>query len=83
MSGWEVEWCNYIERDEDGIDPDSARYCTKDFDTKERAVAYAEKMLPYDQFGSVRVTPFHSEQYEPGVPAYYREHDGDSEYVEA
>lgn len=82
--GWEVEWCFDLPRDSDGsVDIDSAKYQYADFKTKEAAIIHAKKVLPLDQFGSVRITPFHSEHYEEGCSATFREYDSDAEYVEA
>ncbi len=82
--GWEVEWCYHLEGDPyNGVDPDSAKYQYQDFRTKEQALAFAKKVLPKDKWGSVRVSNFHSEFYEPDCPATFREYYGDSILVEA
>ncbi len=81
--GWEVEYCYDLPKDSEGYsDIDAAKYASLDFKTKDEAMQHAKIVLPLDQFGSVRVTQFHSEQYEPGVRAYFREYDGDSIHVE-
>ena len=77
--GWEVEWCYSLDGDgSGGVDPDSGKYRYYDFKTKEEALAHAKKVLPEDKWGAVRVTHFHSEFYEEGCPATFREYDGNS-----
>lgn len=84
LTGWEVEWCDSIERESDGsMNPDSGTYRIKDFSDKEKAEAFARSVLPKDVFGSVRLTPFHREPYEEGLSATYKEYDRDSEFIEA
>lgn len=55
---WEVEWCSEIPLDENGdSDMDAAKYHFVHIQDKDKALAYAKKVLPKDAFGAVRVTP--------------------------
>ena len=83
--GWEVEWCTELPCVEgtNDADIDRAKYQRADYPTKSEAMKVAKRVLRFDQFGSVRVTQFHSERYEPDCPATYREYDGDSIIVES
>ena len=81
---YEVEWCTHIppmpEMPDEG-DHDNAVFEVEDFRTEAEALAKAKEVLPLDQYGSVRISPFHVERYEPGYPATYREyHDRDIQY---
>lgn len=77
--GWEVEWTYSLDGDGfGGVDPDTAKTRFADFATKDEALAFAKQVLPQDKWGAVSVTPFHSEPYEEGLPATFREYDGDS-----
>lgn len=81
--GWEVEYCDNLPRDEHGdADIDRATYVVRDFATKRAALRYAKKVLPLSAFGSVRVTQFYSERYEPELPATFREYLGESIFIE-
>ena len=80
--GFEVEWCAGCPvRDGETI-MDAADWRFKDFADKPAAMAFAAKVLPKDFFGSVRVTEFEMQPYEPGYPGLCREHIGDPEYVD-
>lgn len=83
-TNWEVEWAESVQYDADGsILPDTAKYVTRDFKTRESALTFAKKMVARDVFGSVSIAPFHAELYESGYPGTYREYGGETEYVEA
>lgn len=82
--GWEVEWCTSIPVDERGeSEHDNATFSFRDFATEAEAMAFARTVLPQDQYGSVRVTPFHMERYESNLPGTFREYDSDCIYVES
>jgi hypothetical protein len=84
MKGWEVEWCKNVPVDKESGDADIDRadmHC-RDFATKEQAMAFAKKKLPEDWFGSVRVTEFALEPFEPGYPGLTKEYVGQTEYIE-
>ena len=85
-SGWEVEWCSHLPPMPgvpDEADMDNAVYETRDFDTREEALAFAREVYPRDKFGSVRITPFEmqrlSEEWPYGIT---REHMSESEFYE-
>lgn len=83
MSGFEVEWCENVPTFPDGSsDIDAIDWLRRDFSKQDEAVAFAKDRLPFDGFGSVRVTPFEMEEIEPGACAYHREYTGDSEHIE-
>lgn len=82
-SGWEVEWCANLPRNEFGdADIDNADFRTRDFSEQAKALDFAREMLSKDAFGSVRVTPFEMEEYEPGCGAYHKVFTADSEHIE-
>ena len=83
-SGYEVEWCSHIPELYPGeADHDNAVCHFEDFRTLEEAKAFAKKVYPQDQYGSVRITPFEivrlSDEYPFGKT---REHTADPEYYE-
>lgn len=86
MKGWEVEWCAGcpVDKETGDTDLDAADMRAKDFplDQKDKALAFAKERLKEDFFGSVRVTEFYLEPFEPGYPGLTREYVGESEYVE-
>lgn len=75
MAGFEVEWCKDVPKipGTNDSDMDRADWRTQDF---------AKDRLPHDYFGSVRVTPFEMEEYEPGCGAYHKVYTADSTHVE-
>ncbi len=83
-TGWEVEVCVNIPRIEGTTDADidAAKYERSDFATKREAIRYAKANLHRDHWGCIRVSEFHSEPYEKGCLATYREYDRE-EMVEA
>jgi hypothetical protein len=81
--GFEVEWCVSIPTDECGDSlHDDADFRFADFATEAEAMAHAAAVFPLDQYGSVRVTKFHTEPYENGRPGSFREYDSDPVYFE-
>jgi len=85
--GWEVEWCvkqgvTDLGNGEFEANPDKDENTFADFATHAEAIKCAKRVLRFDQYGSVRITKFHSERYEPDCPATFREYDGHSEFVE-
>lgn len=82
MAGWEVEWCAGCPVRDGETDLDNADMRFADFSNKEDAVAYANKVLAKDFFGSVLVTQFEMQPFEPGYPGLTREYVSDPEYVE-
>lgn len=87
-SGWEVEWCKHLPRDEDGDhDRDNAKYVTRDFRDKDAAYAYAKDVFPKDAFGAVQVTPFVLERLSEDAPFCipwncHKEYTADTDYFE-
>lgn len=83
MRGWEVEWCAGcpVVDGETMLDDADMRFA--DFSNKEDAIAFAKKVLERDFFGSVRVTEFEMQPYEPGYPGLCREYIADPEYIDA
>ena len=80
---FEVEWCTELPTDENGDrDIDNATMCVKHFTTLDAARAWAKRVAPVDEFGSVRITPFVRVPYEPGFPGTYLEYSETLEYVE-
>lgn len=84
LKGYEVETCVELPTTEWGdADLDRAKYRRFDCPTKPKAVELAKRLLPADQFGSVVVTEFVREPYEPGCRALRKEYVSDPDYVEA
>lgn len=84
LKGYEVEICvelPFVEGTTDA-DIDRAKYVRRDFATRDEAIKHAIANLDRDKFGSVVVTEFDSEEYEPGIGIYHREYVRDSEYVD-
>lgn len=80
--GWEVEWCAGCPvRDGETI-LDEADMRIADFSKKNDALKFARRMLTKDFFGSVRVTQFEMQPYEPGYPGLTREYISEAEYVD-
>jgi hypothetical protein len=84
LKGYEVEWCKGVPVDEESgdADLDAADMRIKDFADLEAARRFARKKLPEDWFGSVRITPFELQPYEPGYPGLCKEYVGNPEYIE-
>jgi len=58
-TGFEVEWCKEIPKDEHGdADLDQAKMVIKDFPTHELAMKYAKEVHPQNQFLDTRITPW-------------------------
>lgn len=84
LRGYEVEWCAGCPVDEESgdTDLDRADMRCKDFADLKAARRFAKKKVGDDFFGSVRITPFEYQPYEPGYPGLCKEYTGESEYVE-
>ena len=84
--GYEVEWCAGcpVDAESGDTDLDAADMRIKDFPKSqlEQARAFARRKLEEDFFGSVRITPFELQPYEPGYPGLTKEYVGDPEYIE-
>ena len=82
-SGYEVEWIIEWPIDEHGdANPDKAVYSYRDFSTLKAARKFAREVAaPACKAGDVMIHAFHSERYEPELPATYREYDGQPEFV--
>jgi hypothetical protein len=84
MKGYEVEWCAGcpVDPESGDTDLDAADMRIKDFADLKAARRFAKKKLAEDFFGSVRITPFELQPYEPGYPGLTREYIGEPEYIE-
>jgi hypothetical protein len=84
MNGYEVEWCAGVPVDEESgdADLDRADMRIEDFADIKAARRFAKKKLKEDWFGSVRITPFALEPFEPGYPGLTKEYTGEPEYIE-
>lgn len=85
MKGWEVEWCSHVPVIDGDAQLDDAVMHFKDFpiEQKDKAVEFAKKKLEIDWFGSVRITEFYMEPFEPGYPGLTREYSGQPEYIDS
>ncbi len=83
LHGWEVETCVELPPTPDGdADYDNAKYRRFDCVTLEQARVLAKRLVLDDKFGSVAITEFVREPYEPGCPAFRKEYVSDSQYVD-
>ena len=82
LKGYEVEWCAGCPVVDGDTDLDRADMRIEDFTDLKAARRFARKKLEDDFFGSVRITPFEYQPYEPGYPGLTREYTGEPEYIE-
>lgn len=56
----------------------------RDFPSRTKARRFAKRLIyeRKDWFGSVRLTPFEMQPFEPGYPGLTREYVGESEFIE-
>ena len=83
LHGFEVETCTELPCKDGEADYDSATYRRFDCKTLDDAQRLARKLLPNDKWGSVAITEFRREPFEPGFPVLHKEYVADTTYVES
>lgn len=80
--GFEVEWCAGCPVRDGETDLDNADMRIAEFEDIKAARRFAKKKLPQDFFGSVRITQFELQPFEPGYPGLTKEYIGEPEYID-
>jgi len=84
LAGYEVCTCVELPVKDGDTDYDNAVYRRFDCETKKQAITLAMRLLPNDCWGSVEVTEFIREYFDPECPGagLHKVYTSDTKYVE-